>query len=355
MPTQTIATQQRSPFYDLPVELQQHIVRFCLGGWKATLEKHEKPDRKPTTRIWSPHVYDALMLSLTCKHFHRLVQDVQADPKLFSGELDLIEVNGDLSDLLGYSTSAYELPPSLTRPPYRTQVFVKDFPYRKQEDPDWKLTRASYHGAIRQLIIKNVHSMAVYLDEIDANIPWAVFGNLRHLTLYWPFVMFDLEDGDPNQMLCTQTEEDLLDMLDSIKDYKGLLDTDELVDMLRDLDEPIPGHISVTLKLEAPHNHFTLEELQGEDGLELNRTAHYYNFRVSCSYRQGKLELLSARCDGQIMVPEPFGEVCKALLVSQVPEADDNSDQIGNRYIECTQDNRVQHNHRNGIMCAIPG
>ncbi|KAK5937137.1 hypothetical protein PMZ80_010678 [Knufia obscura] len=308
MSTQTIDTQQRSPFYDLPVELQQHIVRFCLGGWKATLEKHEKADRRSTARIWSSCVYDALMLSLTCKHFHRLVQDIQADPKLFSGELDLIEVNGDLSDLLGYSTNAYELSPSRPRPPYRTQVFVKDFPYREQEDPDWKLTRASYHREIRQLIIENVHSMAIYFDEIDANIPWAVFGNLRHLTLYWPFTVFDLEDGNPDHILCAQTNEDLLAMLESARDYKDILLYSEFTNMLRKLEEPVPGHISVTLKLEAPHNHYTLEELQGEDGHELNRSADYYNMKITCSYGESGLKLLSTKCDGQRMVPGSWDE-----------------------------------------------
>jgi len=174
----------------------------------------------------------------------------------------------------------------------------------------------------------------MYFDEIDAILPWSVFGSLRDLTLYWPTIVFDLESGKVDQVLCEQTEEDLLVMLGYARDYEGKLPPGGFMDVLRALEEPVPSHISVTLKLEAPHNHYTLEELQGEGGHELNKSADYFNLKITCSYDKDGLKLLSTECNGQILVPGSWSEVCIAGSISQVLEADEKSDQVGSRCMQ---------------------
>lgn len=185
-------------FNSLPLEIKLQVIRPLIQGWKATLERHEKPEQKKwTTRIWSSRVYDMLMLSLTCKEFHAIIQAIQYEPSLYSGELDMIEENGDLSYMFEDSLSKwniqYGLPPCHA---FRTQVFIKSSPYNKFQDPLWRTKRTQYHRGVRAWLLRNTCSLAVHLDELIDPVPWEAFPALRHLTLFCPRVQLDSENTD---------------------------------------------------------------------------------------------------------------------------------------------------------------
>lgn len=202
-------------FSDLPAEIQQIILRKCLEGWKATVETHEKADNKSTTRLWSSTAYDALMLSLTCKSFHTTIQKIQRDPRLFSGEIDLIESNAELAYLVGYFVKPIKEDDYSSRvrstpyPLYRTQIFIKTKPYDRSK-ARWRKRRIAYHAEARHWLIGHTRSLGLWADEVKETISWSMFPVLEHVKIYWPYVAFDVIN--PTQLVCQHNKQDLVKM-----------------------------------------------------------------------------------------------------------------------------------------------
>ena len=192
-------------FNDLPLELQHNIFRSCLNGWSAALEVHENPvKRKTKCRIWSSHVYDGLMLSLTCKHFHSMIQLMQRDPRLYSGELDLVQENGDLTGLVGGPGCVM----------FRTQVFIKSNPYGSTRDAVREARREAFHSEVRAWLMTYTRVLSMSSDEVSLyghrsirdRTSLSKFKNLTCIQLYWP-VRYD--PWGQYQFLCHKNRKEL--------------------------------------------------------------------------------------------------------------------------------------------------
>lgn len=204
-------------FDNLPPELKLEILRWVMKGWKATLERHEKREQNRwTVKIWSSAIYDMLMVSLTCKDFHASIQAIQHDPSLYSGELDMMEENGDISYLfeagLPEPRSRFQLRPCHG---FRTKIFIKSSPYNKTDDEWWRNTRTRYHAAVRTWLVQNTRSLAVYLDELLHPVPWHAFPKLRHLTLFWPQV----KAASPSADICNLPPERIAHLASQAKSH----------------------------------------------------------------------------------------------------------------------------------------
>lgn len=302
-------------FLDLPFEIQELILWKCLEGWKATVETHEKPERnKSTTRLWSSVVYDALMLSLTCKQFHKIVQDIQKDPRLFNGEIDMIEANAEMSYLAGIFTSNtnnYYIVErdSHPRPLYRTQVFIKASPYNRS-DSDWRTARIKYHADVRDWLTQNVRSLGLWADEMTPLIPWQMFPSLENVTIYWPSTY--LESEDLNLCLCAHSKEALVAMA---KRPKNLMSAWGLHGVIKELEMAPDPRLSYTVKYEVPHVH-TAEDFGLSDynmGYEKLMSADFFNLECSFIVEKGIWTPTSIVCHEQSPMELDLEEVRNVL------------------------------------------
>lgn len=242
---------------ELPNEIQSQIIKLCLHGWHAALELHTKPRNdnpeklKSTLRLWSSKIHDALMLSLTCKNFHAIVQDVQKDPALFDGRIDLVQEPGALTY---FSDALYErfpdfdfdhfLPKHDERPAdimYKTQIFIKSSPYGSGTKDERAQARKKYHADVRAWLIAHACRLEVLFDEVHSDFDRALFPRLRELTLYWAdgeaarLDNWESDDSDASIPLCSRsfeeelTTHELYDLIDPYSDtnYDEL---DELVE-----------------------------------------------------------------------------------------------------------------------------
>lgn len=304
-------------FLDFPLEIQQLILWKCLEGWKATVETHKKPQaKKSTTRLWSSVVYDALMLSLTCRHFHAIIQKIQKDPRLFNGEVDLIEANAEMSYLVGIFTSNtdnyYILErDAVPRPPYRTQIFIKASPYDRS-DPDWRTTRLKYHAGVRNWLNQNVRSLGLWADEMTSRVPWELFPKLENITIYWPST--HLSKSDPRLRLCEHSKEDFVSMA---KDPKNLMSAWDLGAVILELQRVSKPALRITVKYEVPHVHLTGDDLQTDDDNQMYEklvSSDYYNLECTFSVENGVWANISADCHGQSPMDLDIEEVSNALI-----------------------------------------
>lgn len=196
-------------FLDFPVEIQQQIFWNCLEGWKATVEIHRKEGRT-IARVFSSVIYDALMLSLTCKSFHQAIQRIQHDPRLFNGELDFIEANGQVAYLIGPGPWESWSDAEKLVPLYRTQIFIKNKPYHRT---NYREERLQYHADARRWLMQNTTSIGIWADEIRRGDPWQMFPRLQHVTVYWPNVRFRPTDLDRSLSTCQYPNEDFVDLV----------------------------------------------------------------------------------------------------------------------------------------------
>ncbi|KAJ9654931.1 hypothetical protein H2198_006113 [Neophaeococcomyces mojaviensis] len=249
------------PFFELPVELQQHVLFSFLAGWKATLEIHEKQQSqtliaaganpiKSTTRIWSSNIADMLNFALTCKIFQDFVYATQWDSALFSGELDLVEANGDLKCLLA--------PTSFYRPKrFRTAVFLKQGPYPKDTVDTYRDARQNYHDKILDWIIQNTRHLSLYADEIVAEPPWSHFTNLKSVNLYLPVEYLLPWHG--TRYPCEQSQENACQMVQR-ECYQLYEDNNRGWKMLTGLD------IDIFVQLQTTHMHLLSYEQEDDLG-----------------------------------------------------------------------------------------
>lgn len=178
----------------LPIEIQCQIIKLCLRDWTAKLENHTKPRNddgnklKSTLRIWSSKVYDALMLSLTCKSFHAIVQHIQKDPTLFDGAVDLIQEPGSITYLSDdFRAQCYSDPWETPNVMYKTQIFIKNSRYVSSTKEGRQAERQEYHASVRAWLMTHMCRLDVMWDEIDLNLDLTPFPRLRALTMYWPY------------------------------------------------------------------------------------------------------------------------------------------------------------------------
>lgn len=289
-------------FLDFPFEIQQLILWKCLEGWKATVEIHEKPqEEKSTTRLWSSVIYDALMLSLTCKHFYKVIQDIQKDPRLFNGEIDMIEANAKVSYLVGVFTSNdghYYIHErgSIPRPLYRTQIFIKANPYDRS-DHAWRMSRLKYHADVRDWLIQNVRSLELWADEVTPRVPWERFPKLQNVTVYWPYTY--LEVSDPRLRLCEHSKEQLVTMA---KTPRNITSAWDMKGAISELERVSKSGLQFTVKYEVPHVHIPGEALDiygFNEQYDMLVSADYYNLECTFIVSKGSWTQLSVVCRGE--------------------------------------------------------
>lgn len=286
-------------FLDLPFEIQELVLWKCLEGWKATVEIHEKPEeKKSTTRLWSSVIYDALMLSLACKQFHKIIQDIQKDPRLFSGEIDMIEANAEISWLVGVFTSNTDNYYIVERgshpyPLYRTQVFIKANPYDRS-DPDWRTTRIKYHADVRKWLTQNVRTIGFWADEMTSRVPWDMFPSLEHVTIYWPSTYFEIKDFGLN--LCDHSKEDLVAMA---KHPRNLASAWDLGNVITGLESTSKPGVSLSIQYEVPHVHAPNDWLELDAYSEVYSklgSAPFYNLECTINVQGGDWTQASISC-----------------------------------------------------------
>lgn len=272
-------------FLNLPFEIQELVLWKCLEGWKATVEVHEKPGgKKSTTRLWSSVIYDALMLSLTCKQFHKIIQNIQKNPRLFSGEIDMIEANAEMSWLVGVFTSNSNNYYIVERgshpyPLYRTQVFIKANPYDRT-DPDWRAARIKYHADVRKWLTQNVRSIGLWADEMTSRVPWDTFPSLEHITIYWPSTYLEIKDVGLN--LCEHSKEDLVAIAKQPRNLGSAWDLGSVITGLERMSKP---GLSLSVVYEVPHMHAPKEWLELDAYREVYSklgSATFYN--LECTF-----------------------------------------------------------------------
>ena len=263
---------------ELPLELQRHILGSCLQGWTAQLESHIKKDGTwRTSRLWSSHVYDALMLSLTCKQFHATIQQIQRDPSLFSGDLDLIEDNGDLSCLTGdFSNVRSDQASSLnSSAAFRTMIFIKDGPHGKRQGLDWRMNRRQYHYEVRQWLLRHVSHLGLRADELCVrNNDWGKFARLQQLAVRTHEVHTIDIDDDADIPFCKMSEDSLLILLKKSGTYEYFDDRDSSDDdddsILEAMKAPLRSGIKVILTSSYVHYHLATDaELDEADILPI--------------------------------------------------------------------------------------
>lgn len=305
-----MATNHALRFQDFPYEIQQLILWKCLEGWKATVEIHDK-EGKSTTRLWSSVIYDALMLSLTCKSFHDMIQKIQKDPRLFSGNIDLIDANAELSYLVGVFTSYTGLyvreRDSVPTPLYRTQIFIKAQPYDRS-NPLWRLERLQYHAEVRHWLIQNTTSIGLWADEVNSRVPWDIFPNLENVTLFWPHGFLVAEH--PSLYLCEHTTEDLV----SVAQKSENTNPSWLVKKIKPIiDEVTEQGLHVTLILEAPHAHERGQRVDSlfalNDGSDAFETRVFYKLVCQVQVNGTEWKVDSVICHDQSQVEIDLSDV----------------------------------------------
>lgn len=316
-----MSTRSSLQFFDFPYEIQELILWKCLEGWKATVEIHEKPlAKKSTTRLWSSVIYDALMLSLTCRHFHAIIQKIQKDPRLFNGEVDLIEANAEMSYLVGLFTSNtnnYYIVErdSVPRPLYRTQIFIKASPYDRS-DPDWRTTRLKYHAGVRNWLNQNVRSLALWADEMTSRVPWELFPRLENVTVYWPSTY--LQVSDPRLHLCEHSKEDFVSMA---KAPRNLMSAWDLRAAIPEFERVSKLGLRITVKYDVPHAHASDIDVGADDFNETYQkllSIDYYNLECTFTVQNGDWTQTSIFCHGQLPVELKAEEVRKFLELGQL-------------------------------------
>lgn len=259
---------------DLPIEIQYLIFRACLRGWKIKVATYEDVDRnETTTRVYSTCFDNKLTFSLTCKKFHQLIQEIQYDLDLFSGELDHIDGNGDMRYILdGQGAYAYwftEATPYLlyqTRR-FRLQVFIAAM--LDEEKNNEKLRSRQKRKHVMSWITTNVRSMDLYLDELRVPRPpttWGSFVRLKHLNIFWPLVQVPYTRDEFEGGLCNLSSARLLQLAEDATScgfgyfYPG--------DYLRTAFSSLLNHKSLRVTWQLPDSHSRIQQLNEASALQ---------------------------------------------------------------------------------------